>query len=166
MIKYALVCDKGHDFESWFPNSDSFDAQVRRGFVECPSCQSKKVSKALMAPAVSTSRRKAAMRPPGPADAGEAAPGGAPAPAAGRQPVALLDERQRQAREMIRDLHEKLTENSTDVGDKFSDEARRMHDGDAPKRSIHGKATFAEAKALVEEGIPVLPLPSLPDEQN
>ena len=80
--------------------------------------------------------------------------------------MALLDERQLQVRAMIRDLHEKLTENSTDVGSGFPAEARKMHDGESPKRTIHGKATFAEAKALAEEGIPVLPLPSLPDEHN
>ena len=62
MIKYALICDEGHDFESWFNNSESFDTQAKRGFVECPLCQSKKVSKALMAPSVSTSRRRSATQ--------------------------------------------------------------------------------------------------------
>ena len=161
MIKYSLICEKGHDFESWFPNSDSYDTQVRRGFVECPQCRSKKVSKALMAPAVSTSRRKAAMRSPAPEVVANAPAAEPPA-----QPVALLDDRQLQVRAMIRELHQKLTENSTDVGSNFPTEARKMHDGDSPKRSIHGQATFEEAKSLAEEGIPVLPLPPLPDEHN
>lgn len=162
MIKYALVCEHGHDFESWFPSSDSFDTQAKRGFVECPLCQSKKISKALMSPAISTSRRKAAMTAPANPEPGDAV---VPPPAP-PQPVALLDERQQHVRAMIRELHQKLTENSTDVGESFTAEARRMHDGDSPKRSIHGKATFEEARALVEEGIPVLPVPTLPDEHN
>ncbi len=166
MIKYALICDQNHDFESWFPSSDSYDTQVRRGFVECPFCRSKKVSKALMAPNVSTSRRRKATRmrdiePP------PSAPGvPAVAPARPPQPVALLDDKQQQVRAMIKELHQKLTENSTDVGKNFPAEARKMHDGDAPARAIHGQATFEEARSLAEEGIPVLPLPSLPDEHN
>jgi hypothetical protein len=81
-------------------------------------------------------------------------------------PVALLDEKQQEMREMIRELHEKLTENSTDVGENFTDEARKIHAGEAPERSIHGRASLDEAKALIEEGIPVLPLPVPPDERN
>ena len=89
-----------------------------------------------------------------------------PAPLEAAQPVALLDESQQALRAMVRDLHEKLTENSTDVGDRFTSEARDMHSGDAPIRAIHGRATLDEAKALVEEGVPVMPLPTLPDEWN
>jgi hypothetical protein len=81
-------------------------------------------------------------------------------------PVALLDEQQQQMRDMIRDLHEKLTENSTNVGEQFPEEARKMHTGEAPQRSIHGRASLDEAKALIEDGIPVLPLPVPPDERN
>ena len=165
MIKYSLICEKGHEFESWFSDSDSYDTQAKRGFVECPFCQSKKVSKALMAPSVSTSRRRAAMRAPESGAAGEASPSAQPAESA-PQPVALLDDKQKQMRAMIRDLHQKLTENSTDVGSGFSSEARKMHDGESPKRSIHGQATFEEARSLAEDGIAVLPLPSLPDEKN
>ena len=169
MIKYSLVCESAHGFESWFPDSASYDTQVKRGLVECPTCQSKQISKALMAPAVSTSRRKEAHREAMQAAAvAEAAPAPAAAavPPAPQQPVALLDERQQAVRAMIRELHDKLTENSTDVGSSFPEEARRMHDGETPQRSIHGQATFEEAKALVEEGIPVLPLPVLPDDRN
>ena len=164
MIKYALICDEGHDFESWFNNSESFDTQAKRGFVECPLCQSKKVSKALMAPSVSTSRRRSATQRATAAESMAATAPAAPAPTP--QPVALLDEKQQQMRAMIRDLHQKLTENSTDVGGNFPAEARKMHDGDAPKRTIHGQATFEEAKALFEEGIPVMPIPALPEDKN
>ncbi len=156
MIRYSLICDNTHEFESWFADSASFDTQAKRGFVECPFCHSKKVSKALMTPAVSTRGRKSAMRDDQPAAATAETP----------HPVALLDAKQQQMRAMIRELHNKLTENSTDVGSNFPAEARKMHDGDEPKRSIHGQATFAEAKALAEEGIPVLPLPGLPEEAN
>ena len=115
-----------------------------------------------MAPAVATSRRRRASRlEEAPRDAA-AASGPVAAPAS----MALLDERQLEVRAMIRDLHRKMTENSTDVGENFPREARAMHDGDSPQRSIHGKATLEEAKALAEEGIPVLPLPSPPDERN
>lgn len=177
MIKYALICDQGHTFESWFSNAQGYETQVKRGFVECPNCQSKQVSKALMAPAVSTSRRKEAIRAQtaamtaaamqAQAQVAAAAPApAAPAPLDAAQPVALLDESQQALRAMVRELHEKLTENSTDVGDRFTTEARDMHSGEAPMRPIHGRATLEEAKSLIEEGVPVLPLPSLPDEFN
>ena len=81
-------------------------------------------------------------------------------------PVALLDEQQQQMRAMIRELHDKLTENSTNMGDQFTQEARKIHAGEAPERSIHGKASMEEAKALIEEGIPVLPLPMPPEDRN
>jgi hypothetical protein len=168
MIKYSLICERDHEFESWFASAASFDTQAKRGFVECPVCQSKRVSKALMAPSVSTSKRRgatraaAAMEIATAAKMAEAAPPAPTAPA----PVALIDEKQREMRAMIRELHAKLTKDSTDVGENFPKEARAMHEGDAPQRSIHGKATLAEAKALAEEGIPVMPLPTPPDERN
>jgi hypothetical protein len=162
MIKYALVCDQGHAFESWFPNSDAYDTQARRGLVDCPHCGSIRVSKALMAPSVSTSKRRdrnaAAQVEPLPA-----APVPAPEPP---QPVALLDERQLAMREMIRELHAKIAETTVDVGAQFAEEARKMHQGDAPERPIRGRASLAEAKELWEEGISVMPIPSLPEERN
>ena len=175
MIKYALICDQGHTFESWFSNAQGYETQVKRGFVECPTCQTKQVSKAMMAPSVSTSRRKEVIRAQtaamtaaamqAQAQSAAAAPAAAPAPEPA-QPVALLDEGQQALRAMVRELHEKLTENSTDVGDRFTTEARDMQSGDTPLRPIHGRATLAEAKALIEEGVPVMPLPTLPDEWN
>ena len=175
MIKYALICDQGHTFESWFSNAQGYETQVKRGFVECPTCQTKQVSKAMMAPSVSTSRRKEVIRAQtaamtaaamqAQAQSAAAAPAAAPAPEPA-QPVALLDEGQQALRAMVRELHEKMTENSTDVGDRFTTEARDMQSGDAPLRPIHGRATLQEAKALIEEGVPVMPLPTLPDEWN
>jgi hypothetical protein len=158
MIKYALVCENGHDFESWFSDSEAYEKQAKRGFVECPHCASTKVQKALMAPAVSTSKRRARN------EAFAQVPAAVATEAA--QPVALLDEKQVALREALRELHAKITENTVDVGAQFSDEARRMHLGEAPTRAIRGQATIAEAKELWDEGIPVLPVPSLPDERN
>ena len=166
MIKYSLICDQGHTFESWFSNAEGYETQVKRGFVECPACQSKQVTKALMAPSVSTSRRKEKIAAQIMASQMSAAPDPAPTPAPEPQPMALLDEGQQAMRNMMREMHRKMTENSTDVGDRFVTEARDMQSGDIPTRPIHGRASLEDAKALIEEGIPVLPLPTLPDERN
>lgn len=194
MIKYSLYCDKGHDFDSWFASSEGFDTQVKRGQVECPFCGSLKISKALMAPSVSTSRKKEAGRQAlqqahvhqaiaraqaneghgadnvptdKPAKQAPASPGSAATtPASGSGPVALLDEDQRKLRAAIKELHDKVTENTVDVGNNFAAEARKIHDGDAPERAIRGQASMKQAKELWEDGIAVLPLPALPDDKN
>jgi hypothetical protein len=155
MIKYALQCDQGHGFESWFPDSTSYDTQAKRGFVTCPVCGSAKVEKQIMAPRVRTSeeRRSPEGHPPVP----EAAPA---------QDMAMLSEEAQQMRAMIRELHAKVQANTEDVGERFADEARKIHYGDVEEKAIRGKASFEEAKALHEEGIGVLPLPPLPDERN
>jgi hypothetical protein len=142
MIKYALVCEKEHEFESWFPDSNSYDVQARRGLIACPECNSTRVSKAIMAPAIAGARKP---------------------PAA---PVALLDERQQRLRDLARHLRKEILANTDDVGAKFPEEARAIHDGEAPARSIRGQATLDEARALIEEGVGVLPLPFLPEEFN
>jgi hypothetical protein len=149
MIKYALSCDKAHSFESWFPDSDSYDAQARRGLIACPDCGSTRVSKAMMAPAIVSGQKAQKPRHEGAA-----------------APVALLDERQQRLREMARHLRQEIIANTDDVGAKFPEEARAIHDGDAPARSIRGQATPEEARALIEDGVGVLPLPFLPDEFN
>jgi len=156
MIKYALLCDAGHEFESWFPDSAGFDVQAKRGLVACPSCGSVRVGKAIMAPAIGRGLVEAS-----PATAAAPAPAKAPA-----QPVALLDDKHAELRSMIRELREKITTEAQDVGDRFPEEARRMHDGVVPERPIYGQATLEDAKALLDEGIGILPLPRLPDEHN
>jgi hypothetical protein len=148
MIKYALSCDKAHSFESWFPNSESYDVQARRGLIACPECGSARVSKAIMAPAIVGGEKRRKREE---------------APAA---PVALLDERQQRLREIARQLRQEIIANSDDFGAKFPEEARAIHDGDAPARSIRGQATAEEARALIEDGVGVLPLPFLPEEFN
>jgi hypothetical protein len=157
MIKYALICDSAHEFDSWFNDSASFDKQAKRRLVSCPVCQSTKVSKAVMAPRIA----RPALPPAEPAAPAEPAPAGAKA-----QPVALLDEREKMLREAIRRLRQMIEANTDDVGRGFSEEARRMHHGEIPPRSIRGQASLEEARALVEEGIEVMPVPRLPDERN
>ncbi|HEY8580063.1 MAG TPA: DUF1178 family protein, partial [Beijerinckiaceae bacterium] len=120
--------------------------------------------KALMAPSVSTSKRRARNAVVEHAVARAPAPE-APAPAA-PSPMTLMDEKQRAVREAIKALHAKIAETSDDVGERFPEEARRMHEGETPTRSIRGRASLAEAKELWEEGIPVLPIPGLPDDRN
>ncbi len=154
MIKYALACEKDHSFESWFADSASYDAQSRRGLVACPVCGATRVSKAIMAPAIVSGQKREERRP--------APTAASPSPA----PVALLDERQQRLRDMARRVREEIVANTDDVGRKFPEEARAIHDGEAPARSIRGQATLEEAQALLDEGVGVLPLPFLPDEFN
>ena len=172
MIRYALVCAETHEFESWFRDSAAFDAQVADGLVACPFCGSAKVEKQIMAPSLARSDR-AARTPdaPGPTapPPGEPGPGAAapesPRPAAA-QAMALLSERDRELRAMVKALREHVTRNAEYVGPRFADEARKMHYGDIEHRSIYGEADAVEARALVEEGVEVHPLPSAPDERN
>ena len=160
MIRFSLTCPKSHAFEAWFPSGDAFDKQVKRKLVSCPTCGSTKVAKALMAPAVVTSKRKAARRA---SAATETAPGPQLTPAA--TSVALSSE-QRQALKELKALRDKLLANSEYVGPRFADEARRIHGAEADARGIHGEASLEEVRALAEEGIDVLPIPRLPDDQN
>jgi hypothetical protein len=157
MIKYALQCEKGHGFESWFPSSGSFETQAKRGLVDCPICGSHRVEKQIMAPSV---RLKGAAAPMVDASAP------AEESAAPDQSVALMGEQAAKLRAMMRELHAHVTANTEDVGPKFADEARKIHYGEVEERAIRGKATAAEAVALHEEGIGFLPLPPLPEERN
>ncbi len=161
MIKYALICKNGHEFESWFPSGRDFDQQSEKGLVTCPACHSPQVSKAIMAPHIVRSDNK--TRPSEPEIILPAAAPALPEPA---KPVALLDDQASELRAAVRELRTKLIENSVDVGDKFPDEARKIHEGETPARSIRGRASLVEAKALLEEGIPLLPIPDLPEELN
>lgn len=164
MIRYALCCDQGHEFESWFANSEAYDKQRKRKLVTCPACGSAKIDKMLMAPQVKrTERQKGAAAIPAPA----AAPPEASGPAAPEQtPVAIMSERERELRTKLRELREHITRNADNVGQKFAEEARKMHYGEIEHRSIYGEASPDDAKALHEEGIEFHPLPILPDERN
>jgi len=140
MIVFDLSCGAGHVFEAWFGSSADYEDQRARGLVACPICGASEVDKAVMAPNVSPKGNRrttpVAMR------------NDVPAPAEMKAALTALARAQA-----------KLLEGSEHVGSRFAAEARAIHDGDAPERAIHGQATVAEAKALVEEGVPVAPLP-------
>jgi hypothetical protein len=160
MIRYALVCDHGHGFESWFADSAAYDKQAKRKLVACPHCGSTKVEKAIMAPRLAGSRKGA------PIEAPAEAPAAAPETPQQKSPVAMISPQERDLRAKLRELREHLTRNADNVGTKFPEEARKMHYGEIEHRSIYGEATPDDAKALAEEGIEFHPLPILPDERN
>jgi hypothetical protein len=160
MIRYALACENGHTFESWFASSAAYDKQVKRSLVTCPICNSAKVEKAIMAPRLSGTKKHgddavAASAPEPPTPVPEA-----PAP------VAMMSPQEHELRKKLKEIREHLTTNADYVGRKFPEEARKMHYGDIEHRSIYGEASPDQAKELHEEGIEFHPLPVLPDERN
>jgi hypothetical protein len=156
MIRYALVCDKGHAFESWFQSSAAYDKQVKRSLVTCPACNSSKVEKTIMAPRVSGAKKRGDARAPEPSAPAAAPPG----------PVAMVSPQERELRRKLKELREHLVKNADYVGQRFPEEARKMHYGEIEHRSIYGEASPDQAKELHEEGIEFHPLPVLPDERN
>ena len=162
MIRYALACADGHEFESWFPSGESYDAQHARGLVACPICESTSVAKRIMAPSISRTDRAAAARP-GPERSPEQ-PASVPSPAP--HPVALLSEREQAMRAMLRAVREHVVSNAEHVGPRFADEARKMHDGEIAHRSIYGEANPVEVRALLDEGVEIHPLPPAPEDRN
>jgi hypothetical protein len=155
MIRYALVCDKAHTFDSWFADSAAYDKQAKRKLIACPQCGSTSVAKAMMAPRLASKNAKAPPEPPAPA-----------APAPEKAPVAMLSPQERELRRKLKELRDHLTKNADNVGQKFPEQARKMHYGEIEHRSIYGEASPDDAKALAEEGIEFHPLPILPDERN
>jgi hypothetical protein len=162
MIRYALICDKGHDFESWFQNSVTFEEQANRGLVTCPLCGSAKVEKAIMAPKLVRGGRAAEAR------ATPASPEQAPTVASNepKAPVAMMSPREQELRTKLKELREHLIQNADYVGRRFPEEARKMHYGEIEHRSIYGEASPEDARELHDEGIEFHPLPVLPDERN
>ncbi|PTX56948.1 hypothetical protein C8N43_1613 [Litoreibacter ponti] len=130
MIRYALSCAKDHQFDSWFQSAAAFEKLQVAGLVECAICGSADVTKRIMAPQVRTSEKDRPLSAP-------ASP----------------------AEQAVRELQAKIEAHSEDVGDRFATEARAMHEGSAPERPIRGQAKLKEAKALIEDGVPVMPLP-------
>lgn len=141
MIRYTLTCDQGHQFESWFQSSSAFDSLAAAGHLSCAICGSAKVERALMAPSV--------------APKGNKKPATADLPAAASADPSDIET-------AIQKIRKDVEDNSDYVGLKFADEARKMHDGDAPERAIYGEAKLDDAKKLIEDGIPVAPLPFIP----
>lgn len=140
MIRYALICDRGHEFEAWFGSGAAYEEQARAHTVACPCCGSIGVEKAPMAPAVKRSRKD----PPAPLGSGE----------------------RKKTYAFLKGLRAHLEANAENVGPAFPEEARKMHYGETEARSIYGEANLKEAEALREEGIPAIPLPPLPKDQN
>lgn len=159
MILYNLVCDKRHEFESWFPSSAAYDKQAKRGLVSCPQCGSAKVEKAIMAPRLARKDKSTPIVAPVEESA-------APAPETPPTPVAMMSPQEKEFRTKLKELRDHLTSNADNVGKKFPEEARKMHYGETEHRSIYGEASAEDAKELREEGIEFHPLPVLPDERN
>ena len=131
MISYSLRCHKGHEFDGWFRDSAAFDQQSERGQLNCPSCNSARVEKAIMAPAVNGTKKTARSK------AGDA----------------------KQMRQFATGLRKYIQEHAEYVGPNFAEEARKIHYGETNDRHIYGEATHKEAQELVEEGVDVAPLP-------
>ena len=138
MIVYSLRCKNGHEFEGWFRDSAAFDMQAEEGKLSCPTCNSRRVEKAIMAPAVAASDRK----------------------------PALTDPDARKMRQFMTGLRKYVQDNADYVGPNFAEEARKIHYGEVEHRHIYGEASLEEARELVEEGVDVAPLPPDPDGAN
>jgi hypothetical protein len=144
MILFSLKCAQSHQFESWFPSGDAYEAQRGRGLVQCAVCGTTDVEKTLMAPAVRASRKAKDAAPVQPV------PGPLSSPPSDPREQALAE------------LRRMVEANSDYVGMNFVTEARRIHSGNAPERAIYGEAKPHEARQLIEDGVPVAPLPFLP----
>lgn len=156
MIRYTLRCERGHEFESWFQSSSAYESQERRHLIDCPSCGSTKVERAIMAPRVIG---KKGREPAEPAPA-------ASTEATGSEPASLVMAQERELRAKLKELRDHIVKNSDNVGDRFPNEARKMHYGDIEHRPIYGEASPEEARSLIDEGVEVSPLPTLPEDRN
>jgi hypothetical protein len=162
MIVFQLTCSDAHEFEAWFRSSDSFEQQRAAGDVECPYCGDVHVMKAPMAPNVVTSRQKSVVREQAEAqiiDQPKNQPSDQPSDQAAEVRAREVAE---QILRAVGKLRDQIEETTDDVGDKFVDEARRIHYGETEERGIRGVATEQEATELDEEGIDVFRLPTGP----
>ena len=162
MIRYALVCNDGHEFEAWFASSGEYDRLRDAGHLSCAVCGSSAIGKQLMAPAVSGTLK----RQPESAEAASAASQTAVLPVQNHPVAVLPDAQRREFLRQMRELKRKIVENAEDVGERFAEEARKIHYGESARRGIFGKTTIGEAAELIEEGVEVAPLPEFPDERN
>ena len=146
MIQYSLKCCNDHKFDSWFQSASGFDKLQAAGLVTCAVCGTSDVKKVLMAPAVRPARN---VKPSGETTTATPAPGPLSAPAS-------------PAEQMVAELRKQVEDNSEYVGEDFVKQARAMHDGESPEKSIYGEAKLDDARKLLEDGVPVLPLPFRP----
>ncbi len=150
MIRYSLHCDSGHGFESWFRSSNDFDTQQKKKLVSCPVCDSVNIEKQIMAPSLGRSEKSS---PP-------------VSSAEEKTTVAMMSPQETEFRKKLKELHDHVTKNADYVGEKFPDLARKMHYEEIEKRSIYGEAKPEEVRSLVEEGVELAPLPTLPEDKN
>jgi len=157
MIRYALRCDRDHAFESWFQSSSAYESQEKRKLVNCPACGSTKVERAIMAPQIVSKKKDPAEPAPAvSASTDVAAPTSTP----------LMMAQERELRAKLKELRDHIVKNADNVGERFPNEARKMHYGDIEHRPIYGEASPEEARSLIDEGVEVSPLPVLPDDRN
>jgi hypothetical protein len=149
VIRYDLHCEAGHGFESWFRSSGDYDAQRKRKLVECPVCGSHKVEKQIMAPRLARTDKSGSKKP-----------------REEKAPVAMMSPQEAEFRQKLRELHDHVTKNAENVGEKFPELARKMHNEEIERRSIYGEASAEEVKSLLDEEVDIHPLPSLPDDRN
>jgi hypothetical protein len=142
MILYTLRCENEHEFEAWFASSAAYDRAAKAGQNACPVCGSGEIGKAIMAPAVSGTRKRDTVS------------------------LAAPDLRNQAMRDALKEFRRKVTENADYVGDKFAEEARKIHFNESEQRGIYGEATAEEARDLVDEGISFQPLPPIPEDRN
>jgi hypothetical protein len=160
MIRYNLRCERGHAFESWFQSSVAYESQEKRRLVNCPTCGSAKVERAIMAPRIVGKK----ARDPAPAVPAAAPTTAAEATTPASTPLMMAQERELRAK--IRELRDHIVKNADNVGERFPNEARKMHYGDIEHRPIYGEASPDEARSLIDEGVEVSPLPVLPEDRN
>jgi hypothetical protein len=146
MIRYSLACGAGHDFDAWFRSSGDYDDQAARHLLSCPVCGSHDIGKTLMTPAVAASTRDEGTASKTPTEA------------------VLLGEKDTQLREMIRKVRAEVTKSAENVGPRFAEVARQMHDGEIERASVYGVASADEVRSLSEDGVEFHPLPTLPEE--
>jgi hypothetical protein len=161
MIRFALRCDSDHAFDGWFASNDAFEQQKKRGLLDCPACGSAKVEKSLMSPNVVTADKRPAPHVEAHVAEGRVA---RPAPEPG---VGLaLDPERAEMMQALREMAKAVRDNADNVGKDFAEEARRIHFGEAKPRGIYGEASHDEVKGLIEDGVPVAPMPVLPEDRN
>ena len=151
MIRYALLCEQDHPFESWFDNSAAFDKLQQATLIECPHCGSKKIRKALMTPQIGGTRANKGTQDKNSLTMSE------------DKNLQIL---QREAVELARKIRDHVEKNADNVGDEFASEARKIHFEEVEPHNIFGQATRQEVVELIDDGIDIAPLPSLPEDEN